>query len=405
MGGGVPEAGSGKNDFRSTLADEREDADSGVAESLEASQEDAGHEGGQVVNVDSGNGMVASGKDSKTMPSLRIEAHVQDRGWLEPVGAGIVAGTTGKNLNLEGLGVYLDGAPGSEVMIRAHVSSIGWQDWINQGEAAGTVGKNLPIEAIQISLTGSVMDEFDVWYRVHSADFDWGGWASSGASAGSQGFAKATQTVETRLVPKGRGAPGDTANAIRAPTVVWSSYNSAVGWSGSKSTSATPSFTLGTTGRSRSLEAFTISLPGLDLGSVTYAAHVSNIGWQNSVADGGMVGTVGRGLSVEAVRIGLSGDLAEVYDIWYRVHVRNIGWLGWTENGESAGTEGLATPIEAVEVRILKKGSAAPGGGTVFLDKLVVTYSAFCAGIGWGSPASNSAAAGTTGQVGALEAF
>lgn len=84
---------------------------------------------------------------------------------------------------------------------------------------------------------------------------------------------------------------------------------------------------------------------------------------------------------------------------------RNIGWLGWTENGESAGTEGLATPIEAVEVRILKKGSAAPGGGTAFLDKLVVTYSAFCAGIGWGSPASNSAAAGTTGQVGALEAF
>lgn len=172
MGGGVPEAGSGKDDFRSTLADEREDADSGVAESLEASQEDAGHEGGQVVNVDSGNGMVASGKDSKTMPSLRIEAHVQDRGWLEPVGAGIVAGTTGKNLNLEGLRVYLDGAPGSEVMIRAHVSSIGWQDWINQGEAAGTVGKNLPIEAIQISLTGSAMDEFDVWYRMHSADFD-----------------------------------------------------------------------------------------------------------------------------------------------------------------------------------------------------------------------------------------
>lgn len=162
-------------------------------------------------------------------PSLRTEAHVQDIGWLPAVGSGGVAGTTGKNLNLEGLRVFLDGVTGSDLQIRAHVSSIGWQDWVSEGAVAGTVGKNLPIEALQIKLTGEASAAFDVWYRVHSVDFGWGGWASNGASAGSQGFAKAAQAIEVRLVPKGQGAPGDTANAFRAPTAIWSSCSSNIG--------------------------------------------------------------------------------------------------------------------------------------------------------------------------------
>lgn len=129
---------------------------------------------------------------------------------MPAVGSGGVAGTTGKNLNLEGLRVFLDGVTGSDLQIRAHVSSIGWQDCVSEGAVAGTVGKNLPIEALQIKLTGEASAAFDVWYRVHSADFGWGGWASNGASAGSQGFAKAAQAIEVRLVPKGQGAPGDT---------------------------------------------------------------------------------------------------------------------------------------------------------------------------------------------------
>lgn len=240
---------------------------------------------------------------------------------------------------------------------------------------------------------------------MHSADFGWGGWASNGASAGSQGFAKAAQAIEVRLVPKGQGAPGDTANAFRAPTAIWSSCSSNIGWRTSKSSSPTPSFTLGTTGRRLALEAFSISLSGLGSGSVNYAAHVSNIGWQEAVADGATAGTTGRGLPVEAIRINLSGDLCDSYDIWYRAHISNIGWLGWTKNGASAGSSGLSSPVEAVEVLVQRKGASAPGDGTAFLEKPSIAYSAYSAGAGWGSTVSNSGVAGVTGRGCALEAF
>lgn len=393
-------------DSNGLVANGCEDFDAGAGKTDEFSQEDDN----EVVGVMTGGyGVEKEGDDSSQVidvsPSLRTEAHVQDIGWLPAVGSGGVAGTTGKNLNLEGLRVFLDGVTGSDLQIRAHVSSIGWQDCVSEGAVAGTVGKNLPIEALQIKLTGEASAAFDVWYRVHSADFGWGGWASNGASAGSQGFAKAAQAIEVRLVPKGQGAPGDTANAFRAPTAIWSSCSSNIGWRTSKSSSPTPSFTLGTTGRRLALEAFSISLSGLGPGSVNYAAHVSNIGWQEAVADGATAGTTGRGLPVEAIRINLSGDLCDSYDIWYRAHISNIGWLGWTKNGASAGSSGLSSPVEAVEVLVQRKGASAPGDGTAFLEKPSIAYSAYSAGAGWGSTVSNSGVAGVTGRGCALEAF
>lgn len=45
---------------------------------------------------------------------------------------------------------------------------------------------------------------------------------------------------------------------------------------------------------------------------------------------------------MEAVRLKLTGELAEHYDIYYRVHSQSYGWLGWAKNGEIAGTAGLA---------------------------------------------------------------
>jgi lipoprotein-anchoring transpeptidase ErfK/SrfK len=64
---------------------------------------------------------------------------------------------------------------------------------------------------------------------------------------------------------------------------------------------------------------------------------------------------------MEAVQIQLTGDLASVYDIYYRVHVQNIGWMGWAKNGASAGTSGYSYRIEAIQIKLQRKGTAAPG--------------------------------------------
>ncbi|MDK2936202.1 MAG: hypothetical protein PWP62_1210 [Eubacteriaceae bacterium] len=74
-----------------------------------------------------------------------------------------------------------------------------------------------------------------------------------------------------------------------------------------------------------------------------------------------MSGTEGRGLRLEAIRIELTGADANLFDVYYRVHAQNVGWLDWASNGADAGTAGFGYRLEAIEVRVVPKGSAAPG--------------------------------------------
>ena len=143
---------------------------------------------------------------------ISYSAHVQDLGWLPSVTEGSVAGTTGRGLRMEALRVSLgSSAAAGSVEMRAHVSDLGWQDW-SEG-SCGTTGAGHALEAVCIRLTGEAADTYDVWYRVHSAEFGWLGWAKDGEEAGSEGFGRAAQAVEVRLLPKGSDAPGDTSGA------------------------------------------------------------------------------------------------------------------------------------------------------------------------------------------------
>lgn len=55
------------------------------------------------------------------------------------------------------------------------------------------------------------------------------------------------------------------------------------------------------------------------------------------------------------MKIKLTGELAEHYDIYYRAHVSNIGWQNWVKNDEIAGTTGKSLPIEAVQIKLVEK--------------------------------------------------
>lgn len=96
-------------------------------------------------------------------------------------------------------------------------------------------------------------------------------------------------------------------------------------------------------------------------GNLFYSAHVENIGWQEWKSDGTYAGTEGKSLQVEAIRVELTGEISQSYDVYYTVYVQGFGWFDWAKNGESAGTEGFARSIEAVRVCLIKKGEEAPG--------------------------------------------
>ena len=105
----------------------------------------------------------SASNDQLTVKNVSVSAHVQNIGWMDPVGLGKVAGTTGRGLNLEALKISLevDGATSQEqianaVSVEAHVSNVGWQAAVGNGGTAGTTGQSRAVEALRVRLSGEL---------------------------------------------------------------------------------------------------------------------------------------------------------------------------------------------------------------------------------------------------------
>lgn len=326
---------------------------------------------------------------------ITYRAHVSDIGWQDWVGDGATAGTTGRSKTIEAIQVELPVLSSSSlVSVRCHVRNIGWEDW-GRG-SGGTTGRALPIEAIQLKLNGPVEDNYDIWYRVHSSNVGWLGWAKNGESAGTQGYAYGVEAIQIKLVKKGANAPGSTTDAfIKKPvSLTYSAHVSDIGWQPYVSSGEIA----GTTGRNLSVEALSFKLLNAGAGdAVKVRAHVRNIGWQDWMDNSG--GTTGRALNIEALQLQLSDSLSSQYDLWYRVHVQDIGWLDWAKNGEVAGTTGMAKHVEAVQVIMQKKGASAPGPtDSPSVGLVTINYSSVSGSSSWGQTVQNGATSGTMGQ-------
>lgn len=145
----------------------------------------------------------------RTQPYVSYSAHVSDIGWQSTVYESRIAGTVGKNLNMEAMKLSLTSqasAVGGSVQYRAHVTNVGWQGWVSNGAVAGTTGKSQAVEAFQAKLTGALAQQFDLYYRAHVAGVGWQGWVANGATAGTTGQALSVQAFEVKLVPKDAGA-------------------------------------------------------------------------------------------------------------------------------------------------------------------------------------------------------
>ena len=326
----------------------------------------------------------SASSDQLTVKNVSVSAHVQNIGWMDPVGSGEVAGTTGRGLNLEALKISLevDGATSQEqianaISVEAHVSNVGWQAAVGNGGTAGTTGQSRAVEALRVRLSGELSARYTVWYRVHSAGYGWLGWACDGAEAGSAGYGRAAQAVQVVVLPKGDPAPGDTSCSFKnrsdePASIIVRSHTSNIGWMSSVGSGSVA----GTTGRGLPMEALEAQLDWYGhSGSIELRGHVSNIGWQKWSE--GRCGTTGKAQRLETVQIRLTGEAAVKYNVWYCTHVAGIGWLDWACNGAAAGSAGKGKAIEAIKVVLVEKGGSAPGSSDkVFIgDPDVVTVS------------------------------
>lgn len=337
--------------------------------------------------------------------TIRYTTHVQTYGWQGDennankwFANGKMAGTSGKAKRLEGIKIRVYGNDNLGIQYTTHCQSYGWLPWSANGEMNGTEGEAKRLEAIKIQLTGADKEKYDVYYRVHAQSYGWLAWATNGAPAGTAGYAKRLEAIQIVIVKKGesfdhaigniQSARGEayiassTANANPVVTgennvnVEYRTHVQSFGWQGWKYNGMMS----GTSGKAKRLEGINIKLTNKPYsGNIVYTTHVQSIGWQgneNNVntwfRDGQMAGTSGRAKRLEAIRIALTGEMAEHYDVYYRVHAQTYGWLAWAKNGEAAGTAGLSKRLEGIQIVLVPKGGAAPAnnyGGVVTTNK------------------------------------
>ena len=300
----------------------------------------------------------ASSTGDVSAETVVYQAHVANKGWMASVSDGATAGTSGKSLALQALNVSISGPVQGGVSVQAHVANKGWLSAQSAPQYAGTVGQGLAMQAIKMSLTGDVSQQYDIYYRLHVANYGWLGWAKNGVAAGTTGLNRQAEAIQIKLVKKGEQAPSSDVPACISASLSAQAHVQNIGWMNPVGNGQV----FGTSGQSKRIEAFKLSLPSNTVGGgISYSAHVQNIGWQNWVSNGAMAGTTGKSYRVEAIKVKLTGNMSKYFDVWYRVHVQNYGWLGWTSNGNQAGTSGISYRIEAIQVKIVPKGAGAPG--------------------------------------------
>lgn len=185
-----------------------------------------------------------------------------------------------------------------------------------------------------------------------------------------QGFLKTKSAYNVYTQAKsGVVTPPKPPTPTGSVSITYSTHVQSIGWQAPVAGGKVS----GTTGKGLRLEALKVNLTNTTgiSGGIEYATHVQSIGWLKPVKVtttgtsstqvlGGLAGTTGKGLRLEAITLNLTGKLASSYDIYYRVHAQSIGWMGWAKNGEKAGTAGCGLRLEALQIVLLPAGSPPP---------------------------------------------
>lgn len=294
---------------------------------------------------------------------VQAKSHIQNIGWrtnkYDGITAPITVGVTGQGKRLEAFNISSSQLTG--MSYSALVQGSGWQSFRNAGQEAGTTGQSKRIEAVKFKLSGDLANQYDVYYRAHVANIGWLDWAKNGESAGTEGYSVRLEAIQVRLVKKGAAAPGSTALPV-INTSITNSINLNCGYQTASSAwqSTSQGNIAGTTGQAKALTGMKLSVSSpLVSGGISYKTHVANNGWLSNASNGNPSPAGSK--AIQALQIRLTGNLSKYFDVYYQGHAAGYGWMGWAKNGANSGSTGLGKNMEAYRVKIVPKGTAAPG--------------------------------------------
>lgn len=117
-----------------------------------------------------------------------------------------------------------------------------------------------------------------------------------------------------------------------------------------------------------------------------------------------MAGTEGKSKRLEAITVSLQGPIANDYSVYYRTHVQGYGWLGWTCDGAKAGSATEAKRMEAIEVKLVKKDEAPECTESAYKCPLI-GYQTHMQSYGWQSTVYDNSVGGITGKSKRMESI
>lgn len=152
-----------------------------------------------------------------------------------------------------------------------------------------------------------------------------------------------------------------TINATTAPSITYAAHVQNIGNQAAVSDWAIA----GTTQQSLRMEQITISVPTTANVQIKAEAHVQNYGWMGAKTGSEVtVGTTGQSLRLEALRLQLTGTDAAKYQIRVKAHIQNYGWtddkvIKSTDefNDTKIGTTGEGLRMEAIKIVIEPLGT------------------------------------------------
>ena len=248
------------------------------------------------------------------------------------------------------------------------------------------------MEAIKINLTDELKEHYDIFYRSHVQNKGWLPWVKNGELSGTSGQALRMEAIQIKLVNK------DDMNVQLSYSV-----HNKNGWQNDIKNGEIG----GTTGQSLKLDLIKINIENFTSyeGNIEYSTYLTPTGWDKTCSSNELSGETDK--TIEAIKINLTGELANRFNVFYRVHAQNFGWLDWTSNGNVAGTIGYFYRIEAIEIKIEDKDmSSISVGSRPFVESInEVKYSSHVESIGWQEYVNDNNISGTTGQTKRLEAF
>lgn len=105
---------------------------------------------------------------------------------------------------------------------------------------------------------------------------------------------------------------------------------------------------IGTVGKGLRLEAISINISDID---ISYDVHMERVGDVKGSIEGQVEGSIGQAKRLEGITINVK-SIPKGYKLLYRTHIENQGWGKWCNSGEYSGTKGKGLRMEAVEIKI-----------------------------------------------------